>query len=153
MPTKTGLKKLDSLLSGGFPDNSVVLLSGGPGTGKTLIGLKFLLEGAIKGEKCCFVTLNENKEEILRACESVKSLKHINDYVDKNLAIECIQMGQSNVTMKRFIDIISNYPKIDRIVIDNVNKLLLFSENVKSYRAYLIELINTLKGIKSSLRN
>jgi circadian clock protein KaiC len=151
MPTKTGLKKLDSLLSGGFPDNYDVLLSGGPGTGKTLIGLKFLLEGAIKGEKCCFVTLNENKEEILRACESVKSLKHINDYVDKNLAIECIQMGQSNVTMKRFIDIISNYPKIDRIVIDNVNKLLLFSENVKSYRAYLIELINTLKGIKSSL--
>jgi len=60
-------------------------------------------------------------------------------------------MGQSNVTMKRFMDIISNYPKTDRIVIDNVNKLLMFSENKKSYRAYLIEIVATLKSTKSSL--
>jgi len=151
MRVKTGLKKMDSLLSGGFPENSVILLSGGPGTGKTLMALKFLLEGAIKGERCCYITLTEDKDELIRACESVKSLNDVKKYLDKNLAIEHIPMGQSNMTMNRFVDIISKYPKIDRIVIDNVNKLLMFSESKKSYRAYFIELISNLKNAKSSL--
>lgn len=151
MRVSTGLKKLDGMLAGGFPKNSVVLLSGGPGTGKTLLALKFLLEGARKKEKCCFITLTEDKEELLKACDSVKSLNAVKKYIDKNLAIEYIPMGQSNVTMKRFIDIVANYPEVDRIVIDNVNKLLMFSENNKVYRAYLIELIKTLKNTQSSL--
>ena len=151
MRTTTGLKNLDSMLSGGFPENSVILLSGGPGSGKTLLGLKFLLDGSKKREKCCYVTLNESKEELIRACESVKSLSGIKKYLGKNMAIEHIPMAQSNVSMKRFVDIISRYPKIDRIVIDSVNKLLLCSESKKSYRAYFIELISSLKEMKSSL--
>jgi circadian clock protein KaiC len=151
MRVSTGLKKLDRILSGGLPQNSVALLSGGPGTGKTLMALKFLLDGAKKKEKCCFITLTEDKEELLKACDSVKSLKVARKYIDKNLAIEHIPMGKSDVTMKRFVEIIANYPEVDRIVIDNVNKLLMFSENDKVYRAYLIELIKTLKKTQSSL--
>lgn len=151
MRVTTGLKRLDKIISGGFPEKSVVLLSGGPGTGKTLLSLKFILDGAKKGEKCCYITLNESKEELIRACESVKSLLEVKKYLGKNLAIEHIPMGQSNVSMKRFIDIVVNYPKIDRIVIDNVNKLLMFSESKKSYRAYFIELISSLKNTGSSL--
>lgn len=151
MRVSTGLKKLDSILSGGLPENSVVLLSGGPGTGKTLLALKFLLEGAKRGEKCCYITLCETGDELLRACESVKSLSDVKKYLGKNLAIEYIRMSQSNVGMKRFVDILANYPKIDRIVIDDVNKLLMFSESEKSYRAYLIELISSLKSARASL--
>lgn len=151
MSVTTGLKKLDALLGGGFPDNSVILLSGGPGTGKTLAALRFLIDGAKKGEKCCYITLTEKKEELVRACGSIHSLSEIGKYLDKNIAIEHIPMGQSNITMKRFLDIVGGYPKIDRIVIDNVNKLLMFSESEKSYRTYLIELISILKNCRSSL--
>lgn len=151
MRVKTGLKKMDSLLSGGFPENSVILLSGEPGTGKTLLSLKFLLEGAMKGERCCYISLSEDKDELLRACDSVKSLNSVKKYLGKNLAIEHIPMGQSNMTMNKFVDIISKYPKIDRIVIDNVNKLLMFSESKKSYRTYLNELISNLKSARCSL--
>lgn len=151
MRVTTGLKKLDSLLSGGLPENAVTLLSGGPGSGKTLVALKYIMEGAAKGEKCCFVTLNETKEEVIKACESVKCLADVNKYLGKNLAIEHVPMGQSNVTMKRFVEILSNYPSLDRVAIDNVNKLLLFSDDKKSYRAYLIEMIRSLKAMRSSL--
>jgi len=151
MRVTTGMKKLDSLLSGGYPENAVVLLSGGPGTGKTLVALKFLLEGARKGERCCYITLNERKEELVKACDSIKALADIKKCLDKTLAIEYIPMGQSNLSMKRFVEILGNYPKIDRIVIDNVNKLLMFSENRKSYRAYLIDVINSLKNTRASL--
>lgn len=151
MRVSTGIKKLDSLIAGGFPENAVTLLSGGPGTGKTLLALKFLLEGARRGEKCCYVTLTESRGEIIRACESVKSLNDANKYIGKNLAIEEILMGQSNITMRKFVEILSNYPKIDRIVIDDVNKLLIFSESAKAYRAYLVEAIRSLKSAKSAL--
>ncbi len=148
---KTGIKKLDSMLCGGFPENSVVLLSGTPGTGKTLMALKFLLEGVKNGEKCCYITLCEKEDALIKAAESVKSLQELKGYLGKNFAIEHIAMGQSNITMKRFVDILANYPKLDRLVIDDVNKLLLFSENEKSYRMYLAELVSSLRFMKSSL--
>ncbi len=151
MKVTTGLKKFDKVISGGFPENSVVLLSGGPGTGKTLFSLKFLLEGAIKGERCCYITLSEDRKELLKACDSVRSLGAVRKYIDKNLAIEYIPMGRNNINIKRFMDIISNYPHVDRIVVDNVNKLLMFSEGPTEYRSYLIDLVRKLKNTRCSL--
>lgn len=146
----TGLSKLDRLLRGGFPKQTTILLSGGPGTGKTLFALNFLLEGAKKGEKCCYVSLSETKEELIRACEGIKPLQEIKKYLDKNLVIEYIPLGE-NITLKKFIEIVSMYPQIDRLVIDNVNKLLIFAESKNLYRVYLTELIKHLKTMGCTL--
>lgn len=151
MNVTTGIKKLDNILSGGFPQNTAILLSGGPGTGKTLLALKFLLEGAKNGEKCCYITLCETKEELVKAAESINSLSEINKYLGKNLAIEPVFMGKNNIGMKQFVKVLAEYPKIDRIVIDDVNKLLMFSEDRKSYRIHLAEIISLLKRAKSSM--
>lgn len=150
MYVTTGIKKLDNLLGGGFPSNTTILLSGGPGSGKTLFALKFLMEGARRKEKCCFVSLNETRDELLRACKRVNGLKDVEKYTGKNLAIEHIPLGE-NITMKKFIDIIASYPKIDRLVIDNVNKLLIFSESNKHYRLHLSELVKHLKNTGCTL--
>jgi circadian clock protein KaiC len=146
----TGLAKLDRLLGGGFPSETIVLLSGGPGSGKTLMALKFLADGVSRGEKCCYVSLNENKEEIVRASRGIESLKDLEKNLGKNLAIEHIALGE-HITMKKFVDIISSYPRIDRLVIDNVNKLLIFTENKRNYRIHLSELIKYLKGMGCTL--
>jgi circadian clock protein KaiC len=60
----TGNAGLDSVLEGGFPANRLYLVEGDPGTGKTTLALKFLLEGAARGEPVLYVTLSETKEEI-----------------------------------------------------------------------------------------
>ena len=146
MKLKSGLSRLDKILGGGLPEKSAILLSGGPGAGKTLFGINFLLEGAREGEKCCYISLNETKDEILRACEGIESLSGVKDHIGKNMAIEHIQLGES-ITMKRFIDIISTYPKIDRLVIDNLNKLLIFSREHWSYRVYLTDLLQQVKHV------
>jgi KaiC/GvpD/RAD55 family RecA-like ATPase len=146
----TGIAGLDRLIEGGYPEKTTILLSGGPGTGKTLFGLKFLLEGAMKGEKCCYVTLNEEKEDLLRACSLINSLGKVSQYVNKNLAIEHISFDE-NLTMKKFVQIISSYPKIDRLVIDNANKLLMFSDSGKNYRVHFAELVKYLKRMGCSL--
>lgn len=142
----SGLERLDSILGGGLPHKSAVLLSGGPGTGKTLFGMNFLMEGTKNKEKCCYISLNENKEEVIRACKGIKSLSDIDNFLDKNLVIEHIKLGE-NITMKRFIEIVSSYPRIDRLVIDNVNKLLIFNKENYSYRVYMADLLRQVKAI------
>jgi len=150
MTTSTGIKRLDKLLGGGFPSKTTVLVSGGPGSGKTLFALKFLMDGVMKKEKCCYVSLNETRNELLRACKGIEALADAEKHIGKNLAIEHIPLGE-NITMKKFIDIIASYPKIDRLVIDNVNKLLIFAESERVYRLHLSELVKSLKPMGSTL--
>jgi len=59
----TGIEGLDELLEGGFPQGRTILVIGGPGTGKTILGAQFLYEGIHKkNENGVFVSLDENKE-------------------------------------------------------------------------------------------
>jgi circadian clock protein KaiC len=60
----TGSKGLDGILDGGFDPNCLYLYEGRPGTGKTTIGLQFLLEGACKGERVLYITLSETEREL-----------------------------------------------------------------------------------------
>jgi circadian clock protein KaiC len=58
----TGVEGLDELMSGGFPRGRVVLLLGGPGTGKTILASQFLYKGITEyGENGIFVSLDESQ--------------------------------------------------------------------------------------------
>ena len=59
---RTGIIGLDSLLGGGYPRSRVILISGGPGSGKTLMSMQFLVDGVERfDEKGIFVSLEESK--------------------------------------------------------------------------------------------
>lgn len=60
----TGVPGLDDILAGGLAAGHVFLLEGTPGTGKTTIALRYLLEGSRAGEKCLYITLSENDAEL-----------------------------------------------------------------------------------------
>jgi circadian clock protein KaiC len=57
-------------LSGGLPANHLYLVEGDPGTGKTTLGLQFLLTGFARGEKVLYVTLSETKSELCMVAAS-----------------------------------------------------------------------------------
>lgn len=139
----TGIKDLDALIGGGFPVNTAILLSGGPGTGKTLFGLNFLAEGATKGERSCYISFNETKDDLLRACEGIKSLRNLKK--NEKFIIKDIDLGVE-VSVTRFMETIDQYPKFDRLVIDNLNKLLLFAADDKQYRHLLSTLTKFLRS-------
>ena len=61
----SGIPGLDELLNGGIPARNVVLLSGGPGTGKTIFGQQFLYHGLTKGEPGVLVALEEHPAQII----------------------------------------------------------------------------------------
>ena len=58
----TGVPGLDELVSGGFPRGRVILVIGGPGTGKTVLTSQFLYKGISEySENGIMVSLDENK--------------------------------------------------------------------------------------------
>ncbi len=63
----SGVAGLDAMLGGGFPSGHVVLVTGLPGTGKTCLGLQFLLAGAARGEKGVFLSLEEDVDPLLES--------------------------------------------------------------------------------------
>lgn len=60
----TGIEGMDSLLEGGFVRGSVVLLTGLPGTGKTIFGLQYIYDGAVKGENGVYVCVESTPDLI-----------------------------------------------------------------------------------------
>jgi KaiC/GvpD/RAD55 family RecA-like ATPase len=59
----TGINGLDELVDGGFPEGRVILVIGGPGTGKTIMCSQFLYKGIYQSqEKGVFVSLDESKD-------------------------------------------------------------------------------------------
>jgi circadian clock protein KaiC len=60
----TGVTGLDEMTAGGFIRGDTVLVTGPPGTGKTTLGLQFLINGARRDEPGVFVTIEESPEKI-----------------------------------------------------------------------------------------
>lgn len=60
----TGVAGLDELLGGGLPKASNTLLQGPTGTGKTILALQFLIEGARRGETGVMFTLEETPNQL-----------------------------------------------------------------------------------------
>jgi len=60
----TGVEGLDAILKGGFPRGEVHQVAGGPGTGKTTLGLHYLMAGRDAGERGLYVTLSQTKNSL-----------------------------------------------------------------------------------------
>jgi len=62
----SGNAELDQMCGGGFFRDSVILLSGATGTGKTLTVTQFLNGGASVGERCLLLAFEESREQLFR---------------------------------------------------------------------------------------
>jgi circadian clock protein KaiC len=67
----TGIEGLDQRIEGGLPKGRSILVTGEPGTGKTIFALQFLVEGLKRGEKCMFVTADEGPMDVLEQAASL----------------------------------------------------------------------------------
>ncbi len=62
---KTGIPGFDDLVEGGFPRNFNVLVTGAPGTGKTIFGIQYIYNGAKNGENGVYISLDSPRERII----------------------------------------------------------------------------------------
>ncbi|MDE1871171.1 MAG: AAA family ATPase [Candidatus Micrarchaeota archaeon] len=87
-PMETGIDGLDNILVGGIPEKSQILLMGGPGTGKTLMGFEVLYNWARKGRPCAFIALDERPDDILENVRNTfTGMDDIHELIEKRLLV------------------------------------------------------------------
>lgn len=121
---KTGIPGFDDLVQSGFPLNSSILVCGGPGTGKTIFCLQFLVAGARDNkEKSLYVTF-EQRAEALR--EQAKQFGWDLSSLEKQGLLQIISIPLEKITERTIKDIQQIVKKegIKRLVVDSLSTLV-----------------------------
>lgn len=140
----SGVPDLDEMCSGGFFRDSVILISGATGTGKTLLVTEFIKGGIEKGEKVVLFAFEESRAQLTRnargwgvdlgAMEAEGKLRLFCQYPESAAAEE---------HLLRIKEIVDEF-KPDRFAIDSISAL----ERVttpKTFREFVLGLTSFLK--------
>jgi len=154
---KTGVEGLDSILNGGIVENAAVLVSGNPGTGKSILGLQYLYNGVEQyDEGGIYLTFEETKDDISQAAESIGFDKW-DEFVDEGQIKvydkrTLLRSGDFSSTLDTILEDLQN-TDYDRLVLDSLTMFQLFFEEEKEKRQYLLKFIDILKesGLTSIL--
>jgi circadian clock protein KaiC len=147
---RTGIDGLDNILSGGLPNGHLFVVEGEPGTGKTTLGLQYLMDGAGRGEKVMYVTLSESKLELEGVARSHKwSLDGVALFeftpTEESLRAED-QYSVFHPSELEFQDttqsILSEVERVNptRIVFDSLNEIRLLARDSLRYRRQILAL-------------
>ncbi|WP_315852237.1 ATPase domain-containing protein [Rosistilla carotiformis] len=145
----TGIETLDDILCGGLTADRLYLIEGSPGSGKTTLGLQFLLAGRELGGTGIYVTLSETKEELLGIAESHGwSLDgiHIHELLDHERDVHHAQYTMfepSEVELSSTVgEVQTQVERLqpDRIVFDSLSEMRLLSQGALRYRRQILSL-------------
>jgi len=128
---KEGLKSIDELLNGGIPRNNLVLVTGPTGSGKSILSLQFLVNGAQKfGEKGMYISFEQNKEDIIREASTFNwDLKKL-EREGKLRVISFRVMSEHAVSVNREIKNQIDSFKPERLVFDSLSSYIVSMETI-----------------------
>ena len=137
---KTGIPGLDSMIGGGFERKSVVIVTGTAGSGKTILALQFLYNGAAQfNEPGLFITFEESKESIFK-----HMLKFGWDFEELEREKKIIILEYPPHEVDRFISegaVIEDMVRengIQRVVMDSITSfMLLYEEEYRRRQVFL----------------
>lgn len=145
---KTGVSGLDEMLQGGFPENHIVVVMGSFGTGKTTLGLQYIVEGLRNSEPCIYISLEEDKDSIISNAASFGW--DVSPALEaKKLGIFKLEPSDAKTTITR---IKSDLPKFvksfgaKRVVVDSVSLLNMMFTDEAERRTNLFNLCQLLKS-------
>jgi circadian clock protein KaiC len=150
----TGIVGLDQITGGGLPRGRATLVAGGPGSGKTLLGMEFLLRGIMDyGEPAVAMTFEETGEELTANLSSLgydlSSLTR-----DKKLIIDHVQIERREIEETGAYDLEGLFIRLEhaidsikakRVLLDTVEVLFAGLQNAAVVRSELRRLFRWLK--------
>ncbi|MCF2495029.1 circadian clock protein KaiC [Dyadobacter chenhuakuii] len=154
---RTGIKGLDEITLGGFPQGRPTLICGSAGCGKTLFSIEFLVHGALQfGEPGVFVAFEEKSEELTI---NVASLGFDLDRMqkDKLIKLDHIHIERSEIEETGEYDLDGLFIRLGhaidsigakRVVLDTIESLFSGLNNEAIIRAELRRLFEWLKEKK-----
>ncbi|MEX1999449.1 MAG: circadian clock protein KaiC [Gemmatimonadales bacterium] len=151
----TGIRGLDEITRGGLPRVRPTLVCGGPGCGKTILGLQFLIKGAQEyGEPGVFLSFEESIADVVQNLASLgldaRALqKH------KQLVLEYVQVERSEILETGAYDLEGLFIRLGhaidsigakRVVLDTIENLFAGLADTRALRAELRRLFNWLRA-------
>ena len=148
---RTGVPGLDDVLAGGLTAGHVFLLEGNPGTGKTTIALRFLLEGEAAGEQCLYITLSETEQELRDGAAShgwalgknieIFELVPPESLLDADqqqslLYSSDLELGEATTSLFQAFERV----KPSRVVLDSLSEIRLLAQSSLRYRRQILAL-------------
>lgn len=151
---QTGVPGLDQILGGGLIPQALYLVKGAPGTGKTTIGLQFLIEGAKRGERCLYLGLSETRGQLRALAKSfgwsldgieVHDMRRRGETDEKRSAYTVF--SASEVELGEIArEIMAQVDRVQptRVVLDSLSEVRLLAEDPFRYRRELLTLSDQL---------
>jgi len=146
----TGIAGLDDVLGGGLPRGRTYLLQGQPGTGKTTLGLQFLLAGAARGEKVVYLTLSQTAAELRAIAESHRFELDRLEIVEMAALGEATELAQVQTVLRTAdvelealserVEALLDRARPDRLVYDSLIEVLLMSDSELRFRHEVLRL-------------
>ncbi len=150
----TSIQGFDEITGGGLPKGRPTLLCGGPGCGKTLFAMEFLVRGAtLYNEPGVFISFEETEKELT---ENVASLGFdLNNLIKRKMIwLEHIHIERGEIEQKGEYDLQGLFVRIHhaiesigakRVVLDTIESLFSALPNSTIVRTELRKLFGWLK--------
>ncbi|HEY0488307.1 MAG TPA: ATPase domain-containing protein, partial [Telluria sp.] len=151
----TGIPELDSVLRGGLLKSRIHLVEGRPGTGKTTLGLRFLMDGAQNGERCLYITLSETRAELLATAHNhgwsldgvdIEELAPIDDDDHEEQSILLPSDTELSRLVNKILELVKRHHP-ERLVIDSMAEIRLVAHDGLHYRRQVVTLRNALSKL------
>jgi circadian clock protein KaiC len=126
----SGIKRLDTMLSGGYYKGSTVLISGLPGTAKTTLACSFAESACQRGEKVLYIAFDEPPLEIVRNLTSVNI--HLQPHIANGILSFVganTDLGSSEEHLLKILNLTEQYHP-DCLIVDPFSTLLRAGGNV-----------------------
>jgi KaiC/GvpD/RAD55 family RecA-like ATPase len=117
---ETGIEGLDGLIQGGYPQGSVTLVAGTPGTGKTIICFQYIAAGIKNGEKCLFFTSDERINNLVN---QAKKFGFDFDAALQNGLLKFMYLDLEKHTIHKEMESEIRIGKYSRVVLDSLTPL------------------------------
>jgi circadian clock protein KaiC len=143
----SGVPELDLMCGGGFFRDSIVLLSGATGTGKTLTATQFLAAGSSKGERCILFAFEESREQLFRNASGwgidFEKMEAAGTLHVVCLYPEVLGLEDHLIRIKKEVEAF----KPARIAVDSLSALERVS-SIKSFREFVVGLTSFIKHLE-----
>jgi len=143
----SGVDGLDTILGGGFLQGTTIMVEGASGTGKSVLGLHYLLEGLKHNEKGLLVLTEESAHFISQYINSfnfnLDNLNYEQDLFLIDRVFSCTSIEEVICDVIKKVKVNS----IKRVVVDFVNTFVEFSDNPLLLKSQLRNLQNSLNAM------
>lgn len=152
---KTGIEGLDKMLGGGLIKGRAYIISGGPGAGKTVMAMRFLMEGTKNKEKGLYVALEEQalelKQDMANFGWTLNNIKIVDTMQDVStrtwkLKIDSVT-SKPEFTLMNLMDMLNKRLETyrpERVVIDSLTSIKMLYGDQKTSRREMLALMNFL---------